>query len=171
MAYKHILVATDLHSDALPVVRHAVDLVRRNEAKLTIVNVIPAVPYYMASGLSSVANVEEELADQAKSRFERLKPRLKDVDVDFIITHGSAKVEIVKTAKNLKADLVVVGSHGRNGVRQILGSTANGVSHRAPCDVLIVRSDSLKHRARIRLQHMRSLKRKRQAAEKGKKKK
>lgn len=157
MPYKNILVATDLHSDALPVVRHAVDMVKMNHAKLSIVNVIPAVPYYMASGLSSVADVEDELADQAKKRFDRFKPRLKELNVEFIICHGSPKIEIVKVAKEIKADLIIIGSHGHNGVRQILGSTASGVSHRAPCDVLIVRSDSTKQRARVRLQRMRAL--------------
>jgi universal stress protein A len=35
--------------------------------------------------------------------------------------------------------LIVVGSHGRHGVRLLLGSTANGILHHAKCDVLAVR--------------------------------
>ena len=43
------------------------------------------------------------------------------------------------TAHQIAADLIVVGSHGRHGIALLLGSTANGVLHGAPCDVLAVR--------------------------------
>jgi len=41
--------------------------------------------------------------------------------------------------KKHNTDLVIVGSHGRHGVRLLLGSTANAVLHGAECDVLAVR--------------------------------
>ena len=140
MSYHNVLVATDLHSDALPIVRHALDVVRQYDAKLTIINVIPSVPYYMASGLSSISDIEDQLADQTKERFNALKKEIKDIDAEFLICHGSAKIEIIQLAKDMKADLIVIGSHGRHGVQRLLGSTASGVLHRAPCDVLVVRA-------------------------------
>lgn len=42
-------------------------------------------------------------------------------------------------AEEQKADLIVIGSHGRHGLGRLLGSTANGVLQGAPCDVLAVR--------------------------------
>jgi universal stress protein A len=39
----------------------------------------------------------------------------------------------------LDVDLIVIGSHGREGIQRLLGSTANAVLHGAPCDVLAVR--------------------------------
>ena len=42
-------------------------------------------------------------------------------------------------AKDIGADLIVVGSHGRYGLALLMGSTANGVLHGATCDVLAVR--------------------------------
>jgi nucleotide-binding universal stress UspA family protein len=53
---------------------------------------------------------------------------------------GKPVEEIVRTAKDWGADLIVVGSHGRAGVqRALLGSVAEGVMRAAPCAVLVVR--------------------------------
>lgn len=158
MPYRNILVATDLHSDALPVVRHALEMVRQYNAKLTVVNVIPSVPYYMASGLSSISDIEDQLADQTKERFNILKKEMEGAKAEFLICHGSAKMEIVQLAKDAKIDLIVIGSHGHQGVQRLLGSTASGVLHRAPCDVLVVRIDKHKNKkaAKQRLHRMRA---------------
>ena len=55
------------------------------------------------------------------------------------LTFGRPETEIDAIAAEIGADLIVVGSHGRHGIALILGSTANGVLHGAPCDVLAVR--------------------------------
>ena len=55
------------------------------------------------------------------------------------IVLGKPEVEIHASAKELGADLIVVGSHGRYGLALLMGSTANGVLHGASCDVLAVR--------------------------------
>ena len=52
---------------------------------------------------------------------------------------GAPKNVIIHQAEKLKADLIIVGSHGRHGIQLLLGSTANGVIHHAHCDVLAVR--------------------------------
>ena len=50
------------------------------------------------------------------------------------------ELEIKAQAKEFGADLIVIGSHGRHGLTgMMLGSTANGVLHGSPCDVLTVR--------------------------------
>ena len=52
---------------------------------------------------------------------------------------GRPESEIHSLAKELKVDLIVVGSHGKHGLSLLLGSTANGVLQGSPCDVLAVR--------------------------------
>lgn len=42
-------------------------------------------------------------------------------------------------AEDESTDLIIVGSHGRHGLALLLGSTASGVLHHSPCDVLAVR--------------------------------
>lgn len=137
--YQHVLVATDLHKDSLPVVSRAVAEAKKNNAKLSVITVVPNVPYYMASGLASMSDVESELEETSKKRLKAAKEGI-DMDAKFYIKHGSAKLEIVRVAEKIGADLIVIGSHGRHGVQRLLGSTASGVLHRADQDVLVVRA-------------------------------
>ena len=58
----------------------------------------------------------------------------------LVFDTGSARREIATLAERLGADLIVLGSHGRQGAAAWLGSTADGVMHRARCDVLMVRA-------------------------------
>lgn len=136
--YKHVLVATDMHHDDLPVVKKGLGLMKRNDAKLTIATVVPNVPYYMASGLSSVSDIEEQLEGDSRERLDEIRSKIK-VDADYHLLHGSPKLEIVRLAKEIGADVIVVGSHGQHGVQRLLGSTATGILHRARCDVMVVR--------------------------------
>lgn len=137
--YKHILVATDLHNECLPVLRAAVALAKQYGAELSVVSVVPNVPYYMASGLSSISDIEDQLESEIRERLEKAQSELA-AEAKFYLKHGSAKFEIVKMAQKLGATLIVIGSHGHRGVQRLLGSTASGVLHRATCDVLVVRA-------------------------------
>lgn len=137
--YQHILVATDLHNDSIPVVERAVLEAKKNNAKLSVITVVPKMPYYMASGLDSIHSIEGQLDETCRERLEKAKSMI-EMDATYYIKHGSAKLEIVKLAQKLDADLIVIGSHGRHGVQRLLGSTASGVLHRANRDVLVVRA-------------------------------
>ena len=134
----NILVATDLHNDCIPVVKQAADIAQQRNATLSIITVVPSVPYYMASGLSSVSDIESELETESRRRLDSIKEKI-DFEADYYLKHGTAKLEIIKLSKALDASLIVIGSHGHRGVQRLLGSTASGVLHRAACDVLVVR--------------------------------
>ncbi|MFZ9035391.1 MAG: universal stress protein [Francisellaceae bacterium] len=136
--YKHILLATDLQGDNEAVIEQGVGLAKSNGAALTVVNVLPNIPYYMASGVPSVADLEDHLEEENMKHLKALEARI-NMNCDFHLLHGSPKRKIVQLAKEIKADLIVIGSHGRHGVERFLGSTANGVLQRAHCDVLVIR--------------------------------
>ncbi len=144
--YKNILVATDLHDEALPVVREALAIAKQYHAKLSVISVIPTVPYYLASGLSSIADIEAQLEAETRSRLDKAKHALKHQfsdqfdPLDFYLEKGTAKQEIVRLADKLNIDLIVIGSHGHRGVQRFLGSTSSAVLHRANCDVLVIRA-------------------------------
>jgi nucleotide-binding universal stress UspA family protein len=54
---------------------------------------------------------------------------------------GKPALEIVKSAKEWPADVIVLGSHGRTGVARVfLGSVAEAVLRHAPCSVLVIRT-------------------------------
>ncbi len=137
-AYKHILLATDLHQDNQEVINQAVALAKRNDARLSVINVLPNIPYYMASGVPSIADLEDHLEDDNMRKLKALEAKI-DLDADYHLLHGSPKRKIVELAKEINCDIVIIGSHGRHGVERFIGSTANGVLQRAHCDVLIIR--------------------------------
>ncbi|MBI3186327.1 MAG: universal stress protein, partial [Gammaproteobacteria bacterium] len=56
-----------------------------------------------------------------------------------VVILGSPKLEICNYARDRNCDLLILGSHGRHGIKLLLGSTANGVLHDMPCDVLAVK--------------------------------
>jgi universal stress protein A len=136
--YKHILAASDLNHECLPVIMRAATLVNMFNTKLSVINVMPSIPYYMASGLSSVANIESEMESEAREKVESALNKA-DIQADIYISGGVAKTEIIKFAKKLEVDLIVVGSHGSHGIVGLLGETATGVLHKAKCDVFVVR--------------------------------
>jgi nucleotide-binding universal stress UspA family protein len=83
-------------------------------------------------------------ADEREGRrliaeFARLVPQSSSLR-EFIQV-GKPASEIVRTAKEWQADLIVIGSHARHGIpRALLGSVAEAVLRHAPCPVLVIRS-------------------------------
>jgi universal stress protein A len=138
--YNHILVAVELISktDAEPIKRAAA-LAKEFGAKLSIVNAIENLGGYGAYGVGVGVEVEKALIDNAQKEIYAIGKRLGITEKNRLVRIGPAKFVILEEAKRLKADLIIVGSHGRHGVGLILGSTANAVLHGAKCDVLAVR--------------------------------
>jgi len=67
-----------------------------------------------------------------------ISPKVKDIEK--MVVRGVPFVEIIKTAREKNADLIVIGTHGRTGIDHMLfGSTAEKVVRKAPCPVLTVR--------------------------------
>ena len=75
-----------------------------------------------------------------RAKLDELKGVLgyKEIKTEFTITSKSARHEILRFAKALDVDLIVVAPHGQ-GVIGTLGSTATGILNKAVCDVLAVR--------------------------------
>ncbi|HVV69668.1 MAG TPA: universal stress protein [Gammaproteobacteria bacterium] len=139
--YNHILVAVELDTtcDDLPVKR-ALDLARQFNAKLTLIHAVEHMSSYGAAyGIAAGADIEEMLLDNAKEAMTKLGGNLGIPDSQQVIKIGPAKLVILEEAEQNNVDLIIVGSHGRHGVRLLLGSTANAVLHGAKCDVLAVR--------------------------------
>jgi universal stress protein A len=81
----------------------------------------------------------QELLEQSKQRLQELGEKLGVDQSECFVLQGSTRQEILHLAKERNVDLIVIGSHGRQGIQRLLGSTANAVLHGAPCDVLAVR--------------------------------
>lgn len=92
-----------------------------------------------AYGISAGFDVEEILAKEAENAMNKASQQFNIPKANCSTKVGPAKFVILEEAESLNADLIVCGSHGRNGLRLLLGSTANAILHGAKCDVLAVR--------------------------------
>jgi universal stress protein A len=138
--YRNILLAVDLNSDSIAVGRRARDLAARMGAELTVLHVVEYVPVDTA-GENVIPPVPllDELAVAARRRLVTLCADL-GVDADHQrIEVGSVKGEVVRVARDMRCDLIVLGARERHGLSIFLNLTEDTVLHAAPCDVLAVR--------------------------------
>ena len=141
-AYQHVLFATDFTDEALQVGARAKEIAQRYGARLSLVHVIEQIVaspgYDLLPVLPEVP--DEVLQTSSQEALRRLAERLEVQDAGQRVIIGvSTKESILETAREMSADLIVIGSHGRHGLALLLGSTANAVLHGASCDVLAVR--------------------------------
>ena len=138
--YKHILVAVDLTEESRPVATKACAIQKAYSATLSCVHVIePLSLAYGGDIPMDLSTIQEQIQETAKVHLTEFASKL-DIPTDNQhLIFGRPETEIDTLANQISADLIVVGSHGRHGIALILGSTANGVLHGAPCDVLAVR--------------------------------
>ena len=134
-----ILVPIDLSEESYRALEFAIPLAQRFGAAVHVVHV-----YEGARQLSSIATApvlwrDEEiawrLAEQVRRRFGT-RPRTENCHIRL----GKPFQEIVATAQEVKADLIVMATHGHGGLKHLaLGSTAEKAIRHSPCPVLVVR--------------------------------
>jgi universal stress protein A len=139
--YSHILLAVDFTPVTDTVARQAIELCQAFKARLSLVHVVEFTQMDLSNDLVLPQELEldQELMKQSKQRLEELAENLGIDKSECFVSQGSTRREILRLAKELNTNLIVIGSHGREGIQRLLGSTANAVLHGAPCDVLAVR--------------------------------
>ena len=139
-AYQHILMGVDLTKDSQLVASRAVALATSFNARLSCAHVIePLSLAYGGDIPMDLTTIQEQIQKTAKVHLHEFATQLGISEENQHLTFGRPETEIDAIAAEIGADLIVVGSHGRHGIALILGATANGVLHGAPCDVLAVR--------------------------------
>ncbi|MEO5342521.1 MAG: universal stress protein [Gammaproteobacteria bacterium SHHR-1] len=139
--YRHILLALDLSAEDQRLLQRAADLCTLCGARLSLLHVItqPSLGYVSEFPVSEEIGLRQDLQEQAEVELAQRAGQLDGVQVDWHVASGSVRHEIERLAEGLGVDLIMLGSHGRHGLRLLLGSTTDGVLHLACCDVLAVR--------------------------------
>jgi nucleotide-binding universal stress UspA family protein len=86
--------------------------------------------------------LEDATKRNAQSSMSKLMQRLKKLEIktESLLLRGSAHEQIIRAAKSRKADMIVIGTHGRTGLSKLfLGSIAGKVVSLATCPVMTVR--------------------------------
>ncbi|WP_394842331.1 universal stress protein [Pendulispora brunnea] len=140
---RHILLATDFSPASERALASAIELAERFDAKLTLVHVLEPAPYPHAIGLPMPLPVEafngrrQGAIHHLESTVQEVRKRVPNAHALFC--DGTAWRTIVAAAKEVHADIIVVGSHGRRGIpHRLLGSVAERVVRLSPVPVLTV---------------------------------
>jgi len=139
MSIRCVLHATDFSADSESAFRLACSLARDYGARLVLVHVVPQPVVIYGEGVFHGGAVvdtrplQERLAAQAREAPELL--------TETRIVEGDAAEEILRVAREVGCDLIVMGTHGRTGLRRLLmGSVAEKVLRHAQVPVLILKS-------------------------------
>lgn len=138
---QHLLVPVDFSTYAETALTYAMTLASKLGARLTLMHVIHLAPLGVAEG-GAVLPYLEAVEAQAQAGMADYRERVQaaGLKVDVVIVHGVPFQSIIDTAIEHKVDLIVMGTHGRTGLRHVLlGSVAEKVVRLAPCPVLIAR--------------------------------
>ncbi len=138
-----VLIAADDSQSSAEVLRTVATQFKMENTEVLILHVLqPAAttPPQMAPGYAPELEDEKELAQRF---LDGCAKKLRDAGfrTDTVIKIGDVRETIIDSADEWGADLIVLGSHGRKGVRRfLLGSVAADVARHSNCSVEIVRS-------------------------------
>ena len=145
MSYQHILVCVDDSEPSIKALEHAIQLAKSLGSQVAVLEVLELDPMiaedYINKGQSNV------LIDRAKdyilASLDKIKAQYSEDGLSLSIQYReglSIAETIIQTAIELEADLLVMGSHGRTGLKKlVLGSVAQTVLAQSPVPVLIAK--------------------------------
>ena len=141
--FKKILVPLDGSGHSLRALEIAVGIAKNFSSRLVLIHVHSAK--WLISKPGELAMLPELIEETRKIGNRILADNKKRVEAEgvqvaTVLREGHAVGEIVKTCKESKCDLIVMGARGLSTIKEILfGSVSHGVARHAPCPVLVVR--------------------------------
>lgn len=129
-----IPVALDHHSlveGKIAMARHLL----KPGGKITLLTVLEQVPGFAAEFVT--VKSENHLTDKVLSSLKAVAGG--DPDIECMVTTGKPGLRIAEVARDIGADMIIVGAHHPTAIDYFLGSTASRVARRAPCSVMILR--------------------------------
>lgn len=149
--FRTILAPIDFSECTRGVVERAADLSRRYEAPLLLLHAYEPPSYVLPEGLVTLERSElERILANLKQSLEKVADAAREagaVQVEAQVVQGHAVLEIIRIARERSDTLIVMGTHGRTGLKHLLiGSVAENVVRTAPCPVVTVRGPGVSAR-------------------------
>ncbi len=141
---KTIHVPIDFSDASRTAASYAAKMAEALDAELILLHVITSIEEVEAllQGEEPIdwTTARDDAAQAAENMLQTLGVAIGDVDVRRIVREGKAALVAADTAEEVDADMIIVGSHGRAGVRRaLLGSVAERICRLSPVPVLVVR--------------------------------
>ena len=144
---KKILVPFDGSGYSEKAYEKALEIAEKFESDLIVMTVLQSkIPDSAGVSIQRLQELQDEQENEATSMLRKLETEAKNKNIPFsikVIHNPSSSDGITTFAENNNIDLIVMGSHGRTGLRKIvLGSVANGVIGHTKCPVLITKGSN-----------------------------
>jgi nucleotide-binding universal stress UspA family protein len=137
--FRTILHPTDFSPGSAAAFVYACDLARDYDARLIVLHAVGPIVPVAADGMIVSPDLDE-LRDIARKQLDAIRPANPAVRVERAVREGPSTQAILEAAAEFRADLIVMGTHGRTGFRRlVLGSVTEEVLRKAPCPVLTVK--------------------------------
>ena len=138
MGFEKILLATDGSESVEAAIQEAINIARVCSSRLFVLSVVEVNPEYEALAPNIVEKAETETKEHVDSVKQRAEKE--GISCETIVHQGEEPYRfIVDEAKKAKVDMIVMGSHGRTGLKRLMmGSVTARVIGHAPCKVLVV---------------------------------
>jgi nucleotide-binding universal stress UspA family protein len=148
LPFKRLLCAVDFSDSSLQGLELACSFASESNGTLTLLHVVewpwhepppPVLEDLRSDQAAALAEFRRYVQESAVERLRALTPEARCV-TDPQVAHGKPYIEILRVAAAVRADLIVIGVHGRNAADVMLfGSTTNQIVRRATCPVLTLR--------------------------------
>ena len=144
---KKILVPFDGSGYSEKAYEKALEIAEKFESDLIVMTVLQSkIPDSAGVSIQRLQELQDEQESEATSMLRKLETEAKNKKISFsikVVHNPSSSDGIATFAENNNIDLIVMGSHGRTGLRKIvLGSVANGVIGHTKCPVLITKESN-----------------------------
>lgn len=139
-SYRRVLLVLDLNEDSVTVGQRAREFAAAVGAEVELLHVVEFVPVEpMGETIMPAVQIENALLERAGVSLRAMATELGLPGAVCHVEAGNVKSEIVRVARERRADLIVLGSRERHGLSILVNLTEDTVLHAAPCDVLAVR--------------------------------
>lgn len=138
---KNILVAHDGSKLSDKALKKAIEIALSMGSTITVLSVVPEL-YLTELSDHDRQRIVAALNDEIKISMEKIRITLagKSIEAKTILRQGDPAEKILETAKKMKVDLIITGSHGRHGARKFLmGSISSRIVDYSSCPVLVVK--------------------------------
>lgn len=138
---KNILVAHDGSKLSDKALKKAIEMAQALGSTITVLSVVPEL-YLTELSDHDRQRIVTALNDEIKIAMEKIRITLagKSIEAKTILRQGDPAEKILETAKKMKVDLIITGSHGRHGARKFLmGSISSRIVDYSTCPVLVVK--------------------------------
>ena len=144
--FNHVLIPTDGSDPAKPAVEMALDLAETHDAKLHVLFIVdqPTSVSGMGEGFSGLDDLLDTLEERGHEATRAIveQARERDIETTAAVRRGNPHDDILSYAEDNGIDVIVMGTHGRTGVkRALLGSVTENVVRHSEIPVLTVHRD------------------------------